>query len=627
MESSTIAPEDDGRTKSRRVAKSRDGHRSRSESHNIAKPLPKTPPASPPTQVQSSTLPEIAQNTSPPLIAPPPAVTRVPSSSRTPKVATSTSGHGHSRSTSILKVDMVKPGSNWDARLPHGGSRATPLQSPGASSDGNRQRGGSSNAQHSRNPSSDVEGRRTGPGGKTRGPSLDRQATRPSLDTSGAPASASGRTPIQKDGAVPRGGTVASPTSSRRGPSMDNRPERGRASSAQHSRAPSDSEGRKTAVGPPKIRGPIFDQENGPNQDGIEGSRPIIFDVESRIAGSSIRPVKKRGPSADPETRRPKVSASRDPSLDRGGLRPLDGSSPIVPNHRGPFFESNAEKRRPGMSASDSGHHNPWIKQPKAALRGKVVASASDSGHLNPQPSEGRRGPQGNPIRFNSTPTNPLINYRGYTPVPVNNVDDEEQGHGHETSTRLSHEKTLEDMPSFTLSRPYPGEKNADDPEKQKFKREMRRRHIRILLVSFAIIGLLILAIVLLVKFVRPKILTAIDTIGNDTSSSDNSTLSQEQTQCLSDFRTNATSDPTTYSCGACLPTLQEISPQFLQNSSNTNDASDIQSARQFCGLQAIFNSTGPNQAGLSTLGWMKNTQTCAWGGISCDASGAVSAM
>lgn len=199
-----------------------------------------------------------------------------------------------------------------------------------------------------------------------------------------------------------------------------------------------------------------------------------------------------------------------------------------------------------------------------------------------------------------------------------------------ETSTRLSHEKTLvshlsydkdlEGLPSFTLSRPYPTPKVLS-PEEAAFRRSMRKRRIRILTVSTVIISLLIIAIILLVRLVRPKITNSINNIGT-------SSLSDAQFQCLSSFRDDAPSNPTGYSCQTCLPTLQSVSQDFMTSADHASDADVIQAAKQFCGLKAIFDSaTSDGNANLSNMGWLKDIKTCTWGGITCDGSGSVSSL
>jgi hypothetical protein len=550
MDSSTPIPEDILKKRTKRVLKPKEGRRTSHLASNITKPLPKTPPASPPTQLQHPALPlEFPTNPSSTPNAIPPAATRVQTSSRTAKVAPAATGHGHSRSISSSNIGIVRSGSSMDPRTLTGVKAEAPVNSPrGPSLDNGHGRTRSNGAQHSRVPSSDVENRRTGAGPpRSRGPSFEQQR-RPSVD------------------------------------------------GVEH-------------------------QRRRPSVDGAEGSRSISFDTERRNVpvGSSVRPVARtRGPSVDLPSGR-EVSRSRNPSIDmesrRVGATAIHNSRP-----RGPSFEHDS--RRPGIGVEAPNVRSPSLNRE----RSRAGVSTSDNGHANPRTNEPRRDPQGHPVRFNSTPTNPLINHRGYTPVPVTNIDDEE-AHGQETSTRLSHEKTLEDMPSFTYARPYPSDKEAEDPAKQAFNRDMRRRRLRVLGISFIIIALLILMIVLLVLFLRPHILAARDSIEQGQGSSSNSTLSQDQSQCLSDFRTNAPANPASYACSSCLPAFQNVSQQFLQDTSNANDISDMQAAKQFCGLQAIFNSTAQNQGGLSNIGWLKDTQICTWGGISCDSSGSVSTL
>jgi hypothetical protein len=539
MDSSIPIPEDIIKRRSGRVLKPKEGRRTSSQANNITKPLPKTPPASPPTQLQHPALPP--EFSTKPSITPnavPPAATRVQTPSRTAKVAPAATGHGHSRSSSSSNIGIVRPGSRMDPRTLTGVKAEAPVNSPrGHSLDNGHGRTGSNSAQHSRVPSSEVENRRTG-------------------------------------------------------------------------------------AGPPRSRGPSFEQQRRrPSVDGAEGSRSISFDMERRNvpAGSSVRPVPRtRGPSVDLPTGR-EASRSRNPSIDMEARRVATNAMPN-PRPRGPSFERDT--RRPGIGVEAPNMRSPSLNREG----GRVGVSASDNGHANARTNEPRRDPQGHPIRFNSTPTNPLINHRGYTPVPVTNIDDEE-AHGQETSTRLSHEKTLEDMPSFTFARPYSSDKEAEDPAKQAFNRDMRRRRLRVVVISFIIIALLIMTIVLLVRLLRPQILAAHDTIVQGQGSPDNSTLNQDQSQCLSDFRTDAPANPASYACSTCLPVFQNISLQLLQNTSNANDIGDIQTAKQFCGLQAIFNSTAQNQGGLSNIGWLKNTQICTWGGIACDSSGAISTL
>ncbi|KAG9056827.1 hypothetical protein FS842_009421 [Serendipita sp. 407] len=216
-------------------------------------------------------------------------------------------------------------------------------------------------------------------------------------------------------------------------------------------------------------------------------------------------------------------------------------------------------------------------------------------------------------MRFNRQPsesdTSPAMGGQHVAPT--------EENHG-KASTRLSHEKTLVDHYGFGS---YPIEKD-NSPEKLQFRQSMRRRRLRILFVSLIIVILLIVAIILLVIFVRPIITRSTHSIGQGSSTT---SLNQEQARCVNDYLRNATSDPSSYSCTSCLPVLQEVSSDFLNTSTNTTEVQGIRTARQFCGIRAIFDqSKGSGQGNLTSLGWMKDDQVCTWGGVSCDDSGLV---
>ena len=578
MDPSTPVPDDIRKNRSRRALKPGEGPRTQPPPTNITKPLPKTPPASPPTQLQHPPLPlEFPDSPLPTHSTTSRATTRVPPSSRTARVVPAATGHGHSRSTSSSKVNIAQPGSSLDARTMtgvHAAARANPGRGP--SLDRGHARHGSNNAQNSREPPLDAENRRTAAGPpRTRRPSAEHHRARPSVDGTEAPRSASFDIERRNVGA----GSSARPVANTRGSSVEHHGGR-------------------------------------PSMDGAEAPRFASFDIKRRNVGteSPVRPVAKtRGGSVELPTRRATASTPRHPSIDAETRRPSE-SAVSHPRPRGQSFE--ADIKRPGVGVEPTNTRLPSLDRE----RRRAGVSTSDSGHAPPQLNESRKGPQGYPIRFNSTPTNPQIDHRGYTPVPATNIDDDRQNHTKETSTGLSHEKTLEDMPPFTYSRPYPSDKEDQDPAKQEFEQSMRRRRLRVFAVSFIITALLIVAIVLLAIFVRPQIRGAYNTVTQGSSS--NSTLDADQSQCLSDFRTNAPANPASYACSSCLPAFQNLTQQFLQNSSNTNDINDIQAAKQFCGLQAVFNATAQFQGTMSSAGWLRDTQPCAWGGVACDASG-----
>lgn len=193
---------------------------------------------------------------------------------------------------------------------------------------------------------------------------------------------------------------------------------------------------------------------------------------------------------------------------------------------------------------------------------------------------------------------------------------------GGEGSTRVSHENNYEKLPSF-IPLQSPKEKLLS-PEEQEFERALRRRRIRVMAICAIILLLVIATIILLVRIVRPKLVGAIDGIGHNSTT----TLNDDQSRCLNDFRDNAPSNPTAYQCSNCLPTLQSVSSDFLNSASNARDADLIAAAKQFCGASSIFTSANTGgQNAFSSAGWMKDVKICTWGGVTCDGSGSITAL
>ncbi|KAH7925290.1 L domain-like protein [Leucogyrophana mollusca] len=145
---------------------------------------------------------------------------------------------------------------------------------------------------------------------------------------------------------------------------------------------------------------------------------------------------------------------------------------------------------------------------------------------------------------------------------------------------------------------------------------------------------LLILIIILLFLlgntiFLNVRVLSMTSTPNTSTgtsSSSSSYSLSVDAQQCLSQYTLNAPSDPSSYPCSTCLPTLQGVPSSFT--STNTQDGQQVINAIQFCGLRGIFDTANANgQATLGNGSWVQDVKFCAWTGVSCDGSGRVSSL
>lgn len=94
---------------------------------------------------------------------------------------------------------------------------------------------------------------------------------------------------------------------------------------------------------------------------------------------------------------------------------------------------------------------------------------------------------------------------------------------------------------------------------------------------------------------------------------------------CLSQFKLNAPSDPSSYPCGTCAPILQTI-PNDLSPTAKKTDTAGQGTVLQFCALSDIVSAT-TNET-LQNVGWMKNVDFCgSWSGIQCDTAGRVTVL
>ncbi|KAH7907348.1 RNI-like protein [Hygrophoropsis aurantiaca] len=145
---------------------------------------------------------------------------------------------------------------------------------------------------------------------------------------------------------------------------------------------------------------------------------------------------------------------------------------------------------------------------------------------------------------------------------------------------------------------------------------------------------LLVLIIILLfllgnVIFLNVRVLSMTTGLGTSTGAPSTSTayaLSADAQQCVSQYTLDAPSNPSSYPCSTCLPTLQAVPSSFT--STNSQDGPQVINAIQFCGLRAIYDTANANgQATLGNGSWAQDVKFCAWTGVTCDGSGQVSSL
>ncbi len=177
---------------------------------------------------------------------------------------------------------------------------------------------------------------------------------------------------------------------------------------------------------------------------------------------------------------------------------------------------------------------------------------------------------------------------------------------------------------------PLEGEKHHRVHCEQCQERNDRRRRNKALFVALVILLLYLLGNVVflnvrVVRISQPSTSTTA-TSTTPANASDSSALSADAQSCLSQFSLNAPSSPQSYPCSSCLSVLQGVPSSFTP--SNTQDAQQLVSAVQFCGLRSIFETANSDgQSGLSNGGWVKDVRFCAWSGVHCDGFGRVSSM
>ncbi|KAI1791136.1 RNI-like protein [Ganoderma leucocontextum] len=177
---------------------------------------------------------------------------------------------------------------------------------------------------------------------------------------------------------------------------------------------------------------------------------------------------------------------------------------------------------------------------------------------------------------------------------------------------------------------PLEGKKHHRTFCEQCQERTDQQRRNKILFVVLVILllylfGNIIFLSIRVVRLSHPSTSTTTTTTA-PANASDSSALSADAQSCLSQFSLNAPANPQSYPCSSCLSILQGV--PSTSTSTNSQDAQQLVSAIQFCGLRSIFETANSNgQLGLSNGGWVKDVRFCAWSGVRCDGFGRVSSI
>lgn len=92
--------------------------------------------------------------------------------------------------------------------------------------------------------------------------------------------------------------------------------------------------------------------------------------------------------------------------------------------------------------------------------------------------------------------------------------------------------------------------------------------------------------------------------------------------QCITEYTSNASSDPIGYPCNTCLPLLAALP---MSETATYPAALD---ATQFCSLRSIWEDAGQlGQAELEAGGWVQDIEFCTWSGVRCDGTSRVSSL
>lgn len=162
-------------------------------------------------------------------------------------------------------------------------------------------------------------------------------------------------------------------------------------------------------------------------------------------------------------------------------------------------------------------------------------------------------------------------------------------------------------------------------PKAKREKRQKKKSSGRCWLIILIIVLLYLLGNNIFLNIRVQSLMPSNSPNSGSNSSNGASGPSQAVKDCLSQFKLNAPSNPSSYPCGTCTPVLQTI-PNDLSPTAKKTDIAGQGTILQFCALSDIVSATA-NQT-LQNVGWLKNVDFCgSWSGIQCDTAGRVTSL
>lgn len=174
-------------------------------------------------------------------------------------------------------------------------------------------------------------------------------------------------------------------------------------------------------------------------------------------------------------------------------------------------------------------------------------------------------------------------------------------------------------------TRPVHIHTHVDVPKEKRERRKKNKSSGRCWLIILIITLLYLLGNNIFLNIRVQSLTSSTSTNSGSNPGSGASGTSQAVHDCLSQFKLNAPSDPSSYPCATCAAALQTI-PNDLSPTTKKTDTTGQGTVLQFCALSNIVSATA-NQT-LQNVGWMKSVDFCgSWSGIQCDTAGRVTSL